>query len=75
MDDHVVNDELPVLIPSIAKEFESKFNTKIGVIDVWSALGGQKGYQNSSMTCDGCHPEKVAFTIIARTFASAILQG
>ena len=75
MDDHVVNDELIVLVPSIAKEFGLKTNTTIGVIDVWSALGGQKGYQNPAMTCDGCHPKKDACTIIARTFASAIAAG
>ncbi len=75
MDGHVVNDELTLLVPSIAKQFGSKVNTTVGVIDVWSALGGQKGYQNLAMTCDGCHPRKDACTIIARTFASAIVVG
>ncbi len=75
MDDHVANDELTVLVPSIAKQFGSKVNTTIGIIDVWSALGGPQGYQDPSMTCDGCHPKKDAFTIIARTFALAITTG
>jgi lysophospholipase L1-like esterase len=72
MDGDVVNDELPVLVPSVAVHFSRKFKTRIGVIDVWSALGGEKGYEDSSMTCDGCHPTKAAHAIIARTFASAI---
>lgn len=72
MDDHVVNDQMRLLIPSIAKEFTSRFNTPIGVIDVWSALGGTKGYFDPSMSCDGCHPEKAAHAIIAKTIASAI---
>ena len=72
MDGRVINYQLPVLVPSVAAHFSRKFQTMIGVIDVWSAIGGEKGYEDSSMTCDGCHPTKGAHAIIAQTFASAI---
>jgi hypothetical protein len=72
MDGYVINDEFLSLVPSVAVEFSNMQHVEIGVIDVWSALGGTKGYENSSMTCDGCHPEKAANAIIARSFATAI---
>lgn len=75
MDGYVINDELLSLIPSVAVEFSNTQHVEIGVIDVWSALGGTKGYANSAMTCDGCHPEKAANAIIARSFATAIASG
>jgi lysophospholipase L1-like esterase len=72
MDDRVINFQLPVLVRSVAADFSRRFHTRIGIIDVWSAIGGEKGYEDSSMTCDGCHPTKGANAIIARTFALAI---
>ena len=64
----VLNELLPFhIIPSIAME------TGIdGIIDVWTALGGEHGYFSDTMTCDGCHPKDQAMTIIAKTIAKSI---
>lgn len=65
----VTNKILRGLIPNIAEESMLP-NSRI--IDVWSALGGIDGYEDDSMTCDGCHPKDEAAGIIAEAFASAI---
>ena len=67
MSAHVINDLFPVIIRSIAMESNAD-----GLIDIWTALNGTKGYENSEMTCDGCHPKDKAMTIIANTIAKEI---
>jgi lysophospholipase L1-like esterase len=70
MQKQVINEFLPVMIPTIADETGATG----GIIDTWTALGGIDGFENDTMTCDGCHPKDVAMTIIAQAFVNAILR-
>jgi len=67
---HVINEIFLDLVPSIALETGAD-----GVIDIWTALGGEEGYENKEMTCDGCHPKDKAMTIIAQSIADAIIMA
>lgn len=67
MTKHVINEMFPNMVASIAVETGAD-----GVIDIWTALGGEDGYAHTDMTCDGCHPKDKAMTIIAKTIANAI---
>lgn len=67
MKKHVLNELIPHMVPTIAEETDAE-----GVIDIWTALGGEEKYEDVEMTCDGCHPKDKAMTIIAKTIAQAI---
>lgn len=73
---HVVNNELPRLIPMIGQMTNSE------VIDIFHAMGGKKLtkrhlFINDSLPIkwpnDGCHPNDLGYKVIARTVAKAIL--
>jgi len=70
----VINEQLPVLVPTVVRKFPGRNSWKgqLHGIDVWIALGGTKGYENETMTCDGCHPTETAHAVIAETLAAAI---
>ena len=71
MKKHVLNELLPqTILPSIVAETGAE-----GLIDTWTALGGDVAYQDPDMTCDGCHPKDKAMTIIAQTIAQAIVTA
>jgi lysophospholipase L1-like esterase len=68
MSKQVLNEFIPFMIPKIANEA----NATGGIIDTWTALGGTIGFENETMTCDGCHPKDLAMTIIAQIIANEI---
>ncbi|CAB9502218.1 lipolytic protein G-D-S-L family [Seminavis robusta] len=67
MSKQVLNEIIPKELPKLLVETGAA-----GVIDVWTALGGTDGYEQPSMTADGCHPKDPAAAIIAQAIAEAI---
>jgi len=74
--DKVINGDLRRLVPRVAQEAVKRFGPDVipgkGVVDTWSALGGTEGYNNRSLTVDGCHPTEIGLAVVARAFAEAI---
>ena len=76
MNMHVINYELPQLIPQIAKETSAK------LIDVFNSMGGEKLtkkhlFINENIPLkwpnDGCHPNDLGYKIMAKTIAESII--
>lgn len=65
---NVINEVFPVLQREIAKDVGAD-----GVIDTWSALGGNNAPANQ--TCDGCHPKDAAMGVMAKTIGDYIQQA
>ena len=72
MDQQVINERLPVLIPSIAA---SNANVT-GVVDVFNAMGGA-GLTKYELfcnlqSCDECHPNDLGYSLMATVFYKAV---
>jgi lysophospholipase L1-like esterase len=67
MSPRAINTQYPALQRTIAW----RGGANIGIIDVWTILGGNN--MDPLLTCDGCHPKDEALTIIAQAIAKAII--
>ena len=66
MNQTVINDIFPALVPEIASEM-----TKHAALDIFDCMGG-KGLTHPELIADGCHPNAAGYSFLAQCFQTAL---